>query len=249
MSTETPTTVNSTPSPYQPMFDASKPALEDLANRYNALVAQLKNASVQDRVNEILRDQQGDENIDAWRKLDEELRNHLATNLEKIENYVKEHILDTSETVDVEKLTAEAREVRKNYTDLSNGLKSFAGGPEFVESLPKLSNLTGSGTTGHQRARWSKLEIRKASETDENYTEVYEDQPVLDKDRKPTGEFKRVNTFTTLAKTLKEKTGRKQDIAMIYEHANAENKNDGRPFVFAVGEYLVRATPKVNDED
>jgi hypothetical protein len=235
------------PSPYQPMFDASRPALEDLANRYNSIVAQLKNASVQDRVNEVLTDHQGDENIDAWRKMDEELKNALATNLEKIEAYVKEHILDTSEVVDVEKLTAEAREVKKSYTDLSNGLKSFAGGNDFVESLPKLPNLKGGGNTGQERARWAKLEVKPASDPDENYTEVYEDQPIKDKDGKVTGEFKRVNTFTTLARKLKELSGEKQDVATIYEHANAEKGDGTRPFTFAVGKYLVRATPKVSD--
>lgn len=235
-------------SPYQPMFDASKPALEDLANRHASLVSQLKSASVQDRVNEVLNDYQGDQNIDAWRKLDEELKNTLATNLEKIEAYVKSHILDTSETVDVEKLTTEAREIAKNFKDLTSGLKAFPGGPEFVDSLPKLSNIRGGTSGDTQRARWAKLEIAPTSDPN-NFTEVFEDQPVLNKDKKPTGEFKRVNTFTVLAKVLKDKSGKKSDMATIYEHANAENRNDGRPFTFEYNGYIVRATPKVNDSE
>jgi hypothetical protein len=239
-----------TTSPYQPMFDASKPALEDLANRYNNLVAQLKNASVQDRVNEVLKDHQGDQNIDAWRRLDEELRNTLATNLEKIEEYVKTNILDTSEVVDVEKLTTQAREIKKNYADMTNGLKGFAGGPEFVETLPKLSNLKGnSSDSGQSRWRLADLEIAPVTDS-ENWTKVFEDQPIKDKDGKITGETKRVQTFTTLSKKLKELTGKKSDMATIYEHAKAEREKvgDNHPFTFEYNGYLVRATPKVSDE-
>jgi hypothetical protein len=244
-------------SPFAAVFEGSLEALTDIATKVNELVARVKaEGNEQDQLNEILL-HSDDKNVVEYRKLKEELENDLANNLETITNYAKDpkNGLMVKGDFDVESATKQIQDYTDKYKKLTAGLRPFDGGEDFVNSLPKINSLKGSGnSTGQQRWRMANLEVKPATSDDSNYERVFESKPILDSNKKPTGQFEDVQTFTVLSKVLKEKTGQKVDVANIYQHAT-EVRNETEPFTFALSipkadgnssdNFMVRVTPKV----
>lgn len=262
MTTATENTVQAE-QPMNPVFEANKAVLADLAQKATELARQIKaQGNVEETVSDILKDSE-DEQLVKFREYRDKLESQLYDLEEQAKTYVRENLLPKdADQLDVKAATEQYKVYNKQFKDLVGALSNLnlPGTEDFVNSITKPEPLRGSGTsnsqTGIVRKRIDRIRVKPVNAPDNEYQEAGV-KTVKNDDGTETQKF----SLGNLVEWFRKEGGGKVDANVLREHADAAANTtewvslNGKPFEFNVAvpdtdkSYMVEITPRPGKAD
>jgi hypothetical protein len=230
---------------------AGTQVLGDLITNANSLADKLVAAGSKDLLLHQFRDEAetDDANILKYRKWYNSVNEEILKNQAAVEKYIIEKGFVSQEPIDVEKITAQYKDLVSQARDMRKTLLSFPGVEKALEDVPEIKAAPGTGrggasSAGIPRPRFAKIEYRVAG------SEAWIDVFTVKDAGKP--EEKRVTNLTVLAQLISKDAGKDVNVSAkdlqgpLYETAGTQDLSTIVEFGFTAGEknYEVRVSPK-----
>ena len=234
--------------PMAPFLAATASLVTGLITQANPLAELVANAGNVNALVHQYRDdaETEDEKVLAYRTAMDQVSVRILEWQKDVEAHIIAEGYVSTSPVDVEAVTSEFNEFRKQIKAAVSMLKNLPGGEEVITHLPELKSLPGARTSasaGVARPRVSEVAVMAVDES--AFTALHGTGP-KDKD----GNATRVSNFSVLARyfTRSDTPVSVSELhAAAFAAAGTEDlaSLNGTPFEFAVGTTMVRITPTI----